>query len=456
MALIIAGERSGVGKTTLTLALLAFLKQKGYKVQSFKVGPDYIDPLFHTAITGYPCRNLDPILTSEAYVQSSFNRHCYGKDYALVEGVMGLFDGVKFPEIGSKRPEYASTAHIARLLTLPIGLVIDCRSLSTSVAAIAAGYRSLDPSLKIAGVILNGVGSDRHLELLKEALDSLSMPILGVFRRQDDLSLPQRHLGLIPIDEFSDAGKWFDKLANLAKNCCNWDFILPLLIPPTGCASWQSLASFPAINIAIARDRAFNFYYPDNLEILQELGAKLSFFSPIKDKNIPPQSQGLLLGGGFPEIFASDLSENHAMKQCLQQAILQGMPTYAECGGLMYLSEAIRNFEGQSFPMLGILPTKAVMGDKLTLGYRQAFPNCPHWLFSSPLWGHEFHYSCLISSPSQPIFTLKSLSSQQPLTQEGWHFLKLHASYLHLHWGEKREIAQKFYQASLDFSEKSR
>ena len=213
MALIIAGERSGVGKTTITLAILSFLSQKGAKVQSFKVGPDYIDPMFHTQVTGLPCRNLDPVLTSETYVQNCYARHAQGVDYALIEGVMGLFDGISL----NNCQDFASTAHIARLLNLPVLLVLDCSRLSGSIAAIASGYRNFDPHVNIVGVILNRVGSDRHLTQLSSALENINLPILGVVHREDDLKIPDRHLGLVPTDELPHLNQLFQKLVNLAQ-----------------------------------------------------------------------------------------------------------------------------------------------------------------------------------------------------------------------------------------------
>ncbi|MCP2732266.1 cobyrinate a,c-diamide synthase, partial [Limnofasciculus baicalensis] len=223
MTIVIAGERSGVGKTTVTLALLSSLSRKFCKVQSFKVGPDYIDPMFHTAVTGYPCRNLDPVLTSEKYAQDCFSRHIQSVDYALVEGVMGLFDGA------SGKNDFASTAHIARLLELPVLLVLDCSRLSRSVAAIAHGYLSFDPRIKIAGLVLNKVGSDRHLELLKDALESLKIPILGVLRRQDNITIPDRHLGLIPTEELKQMDELIDRLAELGDRCFDWEQLLDLM-----------------------------------------------------------------------------------------------------------------------------------------------------------------------------------------------------------------------------------
>ncbi|MGK7932684.1 MAG: cobyrinate a,c-diamide synthase [Microcystaceae cyanobacterium] len=469
MALIIAGERSGVGKTTLTLALLSYLTHKDYRVQSFKVGPDYIDPLFHTAITGYPCRNLDPILTSQTYVQDCFKHHCQDKDFAVVEGVMGLFDGVSFPNPQNKHtiPNYASTAHIARLLALNIALVIDCSRLSGSVAAIAQGYRLFDPHLTIAGVILNRVGSDRHLELLTDALNSIKMPILGIFRRQDSLTLPERHLGLVPTHEHPKLSDFFDNLATIAQTAFNWELLLPLLKSSKRDKENKSLPPFIKLGknnsqnsllpskhkIAIAKDAAFNFYYPDNLDILQQLGAELIFFSPISHKNLPKDCQGIILGGGFPEVFAEALSENKSMIRSIKEKIIKNTPIYAECGGLMYLSEAIIDFQGNSYPMVGALPTTAKMGNKLVLGYRKAVNTTNHWLFSSQtdIWGHEFHRSYLTQSSPSPLLTLKSLSSTKPKTFDGWSFQRLYAAYLHLHWGSHIAIAQNFLGACLDF-----
>jgi cobyrinic acid a,c-diamide synthase len=226
MALVIAGERSGVGKTTVTLALLASLSLQQRRIQSFKVGPDYIDPMFHQRVTGFPCRNLDPVLTSESYVQECFAHHVQEVDYALIEGVMGLFDGA------SGRDDWASTAHVARLLQLPVLLVLDCSRLSRSVAAIAHGYKTFDPRIQIAGVVLNRVGSDRHLELLKDALEPLQLPVLGVLRRQDNITIPDRHLGLVPTAEMPQLDALIGRLAQLGDSCFDWQRLLPLLTPP--------------------------------------------------------------------------------------------------------------------------------------------------------------------------------------------------------------------------------
>ncbi|MBE9168020.1 cobyrinate a,c-diamide synthase [Pleurocapsales cyanobacterium LEGE 06147] len=462
MALVIAGDRSGVGKTTVTLALLSYLSQQSKRVQSFKVGPDYIDPMFHTAVTGRPCRNLDPVLTSESYVQSCFSRHSQGVDYVLVEGVMGLFDGISpdwrlADERVSDRRElnflfadFASTAHIARLLHLPILLVLDCSRLSTSVAAIVHGYRTLDPRINLVGIVLNRVASDRHLELLQDALRPLNLPILGVLRRSEQITIPDRHLGLVPTDEIGQLEIIFARLAHIAKTCFDWHHLLPLLQPTKNSSIVHS--SFPLphspIKIAIARDRAFNFYYQDNLDILTQLGATLIPWSPLIEESLPDDIGGMYFGGGFPEVFARQLAENQLARHQVRQAIQSGIPTYAECGGLMYLCQQLVDFEGQVWPMVGVLPTTVIMSKNLTLGYRRvtALQDSPPIEIGQTFWGHEFHRSQLTSSPLKPLWQIKGYKSNTRTSTEGWQLRQLHGSYIHLHFGECQNLPKRFFQ----------
>ncbi|MEI6330521.1 MAG: cobyrinate a,c-diamide synthase [Pseudanabaena sp. ELA645] len=456
MAIIIAGERSGVGKTTVTLALLAALKARSLKdrssVQSFKVGPDYIDPMFHSYITRLPCRNLDPVLTSEDYVRSCFTKHSQ-VEYALIEGVMGLFDGA------TGKDDTASTAHVARLLNVPVVLILNCASTSRSVAAIAHGYRTFDPRVHIAGVVLNRVGSDRHLELLTQALEPLNLPILGVLRRQDNIAIPDRHLGLIPTAEMADLDGIIERLAHLGETSFDWEKLLPLIknvdppqsplkrgknqFSPLFKGGWGGSSK---LRIAIAQDRAFSFYYADNLDLFAELGAELIPWSPISDRALPENVQGLYFGGGFPEVFAAELAENKTARESVHNAIKSGMPTYAECGGLMYLCDRIVDFQEQSFPMVNIFPTAAKMGKRLTLGYRQAIA-----LEDSPLvnkgdviWGHEFHRSSLTESSDRPLYSLQGYDSQLQYPSEGWQKYQVHAAYTHLHFGAQRHLLENF------------
>jgi cobyrinic acid a,c-diamide synthase len=458
MSIIIAGERSGVGKTTVTLTLLASLCRRGMKVQSFKVGPDYIDPMFHQYVTGLPCRNLDPVLTSERYVQQCFYLHSQQVEYALVEGVMGLFDGVGHGKENPLPTDFASTAHIARLLDIPVILVIDCSRLSGSVAAIAHGYAHFDSRINIAGLVLNRVGSDRHLSLLQDSLKPLKLPILGVLRRQDNITIPDRHLGLVPTTELPELNAVINQLADLGDTCFDWDRLLPILqsksLPSTNYPSTNYPSTNYSIKVAVARDKAFNFYYQDNLDILQKLGAELIFWSPLVDAELPQNVQGMYFGGGFPEVFAQQLAENIQVLCAVKTAILQGIPTIAECGGLMYLCEKIIDFAGKSWSMVGVLPTVAEMGGRLTLGYRRAVALQDNLLVAAgrDIYGHEFHRSRLISTLHQPLYTTSRYDSEENMGFEGWGLLgNVHASYIHQHWGESTEIPQRFIQQCWDY-----
>ncbi|WP_413164415.1 cobyrinate a,c-diamide synthase [Capilliphycus salinus ALCB114379] len=450
MSAIVAADRSGSGKTTVTLSLLAYLQQKQFNIQSFKIGPDYIDPMFHQFVTQKPCRNLDPILTSEAYIKQCFTDHIQKADYALIEGVMGLFDGVS-PLID--HTPTASTAHIAQILNLPLLFVIDCSRLSGSVAAIVNGFTTLNYNLKFAGLILNKVASDRHLELLQEALEPLNIPILGIIRRQDQIHLPERHLGLVPTDELPQLNTLIEQLVKLAENSFNWEKLLPLFQTEKP-VKIQPTLTIPcvqhSVKIAIARDQAFSFYYQDNLDILQQLGAELIFWSPLNDSQIPQNIQGFYFGGGFPEMFAKQLSENLSVIKAIRDQISVGIPTYAECGGLMYLCEEIIDFENKSWQMVGVLPTKAFMGKRLKLGYYQAttLQNSPLFPQETTIFGHQFHRSDLTTESPNPVYKMKRYrqnKDNQTIT-EGWSFANLHASYLHLHWGNNPEIPTRFLQ----------
>lgn len=514
MTLIVGGDRSSSGKTTVTLALLAYLKRELLAVQSFKVGPDYIDPMFHTYVTGRPCRNLDPMLTSEIYVRECFARYSQTADFSLIEGVMGLFDGIpretgetltgETPVLRGETPvtsNFASTAHIALLLDLPVLLVIDCSKLSGSVAAIARGFTTFDPRIKFAGLVFNRVGSDRHLELLQKAIAPLNLPVLGVLRRHQNITIPDRHLGLIPTDEMPELNALIDDLAALAKDCFNWEELLPLLksadegseqhltmhIPPDRILTPQSefvkgfpekkSKNFEKIVLAVARDAAFNFYYQDNLDLLEELGAELIFFSPLKETSLPSETQGLYFGGGFPEVFAKQLSENREMRESVKTAIIKGMPTYAECGGLMYLCQAIIDFNNNEWEMVGILPAVAAMGKRLKLGYRQAIAlkNSVLLKEGDKVFAHEFHRSELTGNRGSELTGNSSLelienrrdACSTPLLKnwradeetneslarlEGWQIYRVHASYLHLHWGGRAEIPQRFLDHCQQFS----
>ena len=451
MGLIIAGDRSGVGKTTITLAILAYLATKNRRVQSFKVGPDYIDPMFHTAVTGIPCRNLDPVLTSPDYVKDCFDLHTLNAEWTVVEGVMGLFDGIYNFDEPEARNDYGSTAHIARILDLPVLLVLDCSRLSTSIAAIAYGYANLDPKVKVVGVILNKVASDRHLELLETALKSIEMPILGVLRRNAAVAIPDRHLGLVPSTELTNLADVFFQLANLVKTSFDWNKLLPLIAGKSKSKTTPMAACIahdlePKVRIAVARDKAFSFYYQDNLDLLEKFGAELIFWSPLQDDNLPNNIHGLYFGGGFPEIFAQQLAENKIVLPQLKQIIATGIPTYAECGGLMYLCEKLIDLQEQTWSMVGAIPTTVTMQAKLTLGYRKAIAlqDSPIVTTRQTAIGHEFHHSKQLIYSQSPQWQLRGVHQSSITTVEGWNIKQVHASYLHLHWGANQSIPHRF------------
>jgi cobyrinic acid a,c-diamide synthase len=334
--------------------------------------------------------------------------------------------------------------------------VINCSSLSTSVAAIAYGYANLDPQVNIVGVILNQVASDRHLELLETSLKSINLPILGVLRRNSAVAIPDRHLGLVPSSELANLNHIFSQLADLAKTSFNWHQLLPLIgqtdrsetIPCSYQEQSMQQKQSATVRIAVARDRAFNFYYQDNLDLLTQLGAELVFWSPIQDYNIPDNIQGLYFGGGFPEVFAQQLAANKSVLQQLKQLIEADLPTYAECGGLMYLCQQLIDLKGKTWSMVGIIPSTVTMQAKLTLGYRQAIAlqDSPVVTAQQTTMGHEFHRSQLIITPQYPQWQLQGVHQSSAPSTEGWNVKQVHASYLHLHWGVSTSIPQRFIQ----------
>jgi cobyrinic acid a,c-diamide synthase len=440
-ALLIAGTTSGVGKTTIATGLMGILHRRGYKVQPFKTGPDYIDPGYHNLVTGEISRNLDTWLLSYDSIQELFTRAMKNKDIAIIEGVMGLYDG------HSPVTDEGSTAELAKLLSVPIVLVIDSRKGARSLAAMVKGYQTFDPDITIAGVILNGIGSDRHLEICSEAiLHYCGVPVLGHLPRHDSLSLPERHLGLVPTAEQPASAQF---LENLISRCeATFDITEILQIAEQANVTEARSRLFPATNliprarIGVAKDKAFSFYYQDSLDLLEAWGAELVFFSPITDSSCPEDISGLYIGGGFPELYTADLAANDSMRTSLKTAIQQGMPVYAECGGLMYLGENISDFEGKEYPMVGYFPVRSrIDKPRLSLGYRtvQALGDGPLLQYGETVRGHEFHWSVLAGEYDTNAYRIVGSPRR-----EGFQSGNTLASYIHIHMASQPGMIHRF------------
>lgn len=448
--LVIAGAHSGAGKTTLTAGLIAALRRRGLTVQPFKAGPDYIDPSYHTLASGRPCRNLDTWMLPPAAVTASFARGCREADLAVIEGVMGLFDGFGYDD------ETGSTAHLAKLLAAPVVLVLNIRSLARSAAALAQGFARFDPDLPLAGFILNHAGGAAHGEGVARAVTGATgLPCFGWLPRDERLHIPERHLGLVPTAE---PGRWEAFIAAAADHVARY-LDLDALLAAAGMAPPVAVVETFAeratslqrrTRIAVARDKAFSFYYEDNLELLVQAGAELAFFSPLADAALPEGARGLYIGGGFPEVYAGRLAENATLRGELAAAIAAGLPTYAECGGLMYLTKAITDLDGRTHPMVGTLPGRSAMTGRLTLGYRTAttLVDTPLAAAGITLRGHEFHYSDWIERPADlPAAYRLAATANRPARLEGYAAGNLLASYIHLHWSAASEVAARFVAA---------
>jgi cobyrinic acid a,c-diamide synthase len=443
-AIVIAGAASGVGKTTVAAAVMGALTARGYKVQPFKVGPDYIDPSYHSVVCGVPCRNLDSwLLTTEA-IQELFQRAMVGKDVAVIEGVMGLYDGATGDD------EAGSTAQLAKLLGLPVVLVVDASKASRSVGAMALGFKAFDPTLHLVGVILNGIAGDLHLELARPSLDHAGVCYLGYMPGCREFTLPERHLGLIPTAEGSVAAAYYQHLAQQAAATIDLDRLLaiaadaavPEALAPT---LFPAVPVTPQAAIAVAMDQAFNFYYPDALDLLTAWGAELVPFRLLEDTTLPPHTSGVYIGGGFPELFAEALSANVSMRASIRAAAERGLPIYAECGGLMYLGQSLEDLEGRSYAMAGVVPGRSIIkGGRLTLGYRTLRARQSTCLLAAgeTVRGHEFHFSSMQDDTAAAPAAYEVLD--QPGRREGFVVQNVLASYMHIHLGSKASLAPRF------------
>lgn len=440
---VVAGTHSGSGKTTVATGLMAALSGRGYRVAPFKVGPDFIDPSYHALATGRPGRNLDAFLSGPELIPSLFAHGSRGADIAVVEGVMGLFDG------RSGGGELASTAHVAKLLDAPVVLVVDAGAMARSVAAIVHGYRSFDPELRVAGVVLNRVGSAKHEEMLREALRPLGVPVLGVLYRDAGLSTPDRHLGLVPVAERRrEAREALDSVRAAADRSCDLDGILSLACSagPLAARPWSPESPEPALpaRVAVAAGPAFSFVYPENLELLRGAGAEVETFDPARDREIPEGTDALYLGGGFPETYSEELSANEPLREEVREFAGSGRPVLAECGGLLYLC---RELDGH--PMCGVLGAEARMTGRLSLGYREARApvDSPLAERDAGVRGHEFHYSAVEPGAGRPPLAAPAweLDGER---MEGFAWGGVHASFLHTHWAASPEIPRRLVRSA--------
>ena len=452
--LVIAAPASGCGKTTVACGLMAALRARGLAVSGHKVGPDYIDPGYHALATGRPPRNLDPFLCGEDRIAPLFLHGAAGAQVAVIEGVMGLFDGMDPQVDPSAEPtpredaDFGSTAHVARLLGVPVVLVVDAARAGRSVAALAAGFAGFDPRTPVDGVILNRVASDRHERLLREALASSRMPVYGAIRRTEGIVTPSRHLGLIPAAEREAvAGQAIDQTGALIAASCDLDALLALARRASALSAlpWEPPGTpdspRPAPVVAVAAGPAFTFGYTEQTELLEAAGSRVARFDPLRDEDLPAGTAGLILGGGFPEVHAAELSANERLRGQVAALARRGAPVAAECAGLLYLARTL-----DERPMCGVLDVRATMTPKLTLGYRHAVAVTDSVLARAGdvVRGHEFHRTVTVPARGdRPAWRFGSGELEGHVTGTGSGV----ASYLHTHWAGHPAAAARFTAA---------
>jgi len=445
--LVIAGAGSGVGKTTLITALTLAFRARGLRVQCFKCGPDYLDPTWHKRASGREPQNLDSWMMGRDAVLQTFLENTQDADLALIEGVMGLFDGAEATS------DVGSTAEISRILQAPVICAMDAKGVARTLLPLYQGLKHFDSTVLIRGLLANKVGSKGHLELLAKACGE---ELLGGLPKHSDLTIPERHLGLHAAlsDEWSEqrsqnwanfAQEWIDidRLWSIAASAPALDEFVPVTLPKAS----------PVCKIAVAYDEAFHFYYSHNLQLLQKAGAELLYFSPLKDPALPEGIQAVILGGGYPELHAATLSQQESMRQSIQNFVAKGGTIFAECGGLMYLCRSIRTLDGQDYPMLGLLPAHAIMQDKLqALGYTEVEQDQDTFLGPAGLRfrAHQFRYSLLNLDESIPTVWRLRGKRQKTVIQEGYAQGRVLASYAHGHWASNPMIAKNFVESIRD------
>jgi len=454
--LVVAGTASGVGKTTFTVGLVRALRSRGLRVAVFKCGPDYLDPTYHTRAAGSVSHNLDGWMMGREAVIATFARASAGADLAIIEGVMGLFDGA------SATDQSGSTAEIAKWLGAPVLLVVDTSGMARSVAAVGRGFAEFHPAVRVVGLICNRVGSKSHLNLLREA--SQHPPVLGGLPKDSSGSFPERHLGLRTADERSVPDALLSKWGAVTGAWCDLDQIISIAAkaePLRTEAAETSSAGRRETKcvIAVAYDEAFHFYYEDNLARLEGAGARMIRFSPMHDTQLPPVD-GLYLGGGYPEAHAAELAGNASMRLQVAAFAAAGGAIYAECGGLMYLCSELRTLDGGLYPMCGVVPARTVMRDRLqALGYVEAQARRDSIFGPAGLRfrGHQFRYSTVesLSNKIEPAFVIRR-RRDGALLEEGFQIRKVIASYVHAHWASNPAMAEAMVEACTPTSQEKR
>lgn len=448
--IVIAGTGSGVGKTTITLGLMAALMKNGLTVQGFKCGPDYIDPSYHTAVTKRNSRNLDSWMLTKDLVLDIFSHGSQGSDISIIEGVMGFFDG-KNPETNE-----GSTAEISMITKSPVLLVVNCESMARSAAAIVKGFQLFAEGPKIVAVIANKVGSEGHFQLVKKAIEQeCHVPVIGYLKRELDIEIPERHLGLIPSLERGELDPFFEQLGALVSETVDIEKLLELAVAePLEVSRRSSIFKKQrekVVKIAVAKDCAFNFYYPENLEIMEAKGIEIVYFSPLADEELPEDVDGLYIGGGFPEEFAQDLACNLKVKRSVKQAIENGLPTIAECGGFMYLTGFIETTDKKKYEMAGVIPGSIQMQIKLAaLGYREINGQNANFILEDlSARGHEFHYSTFQAVEDDVPYAYET-TGLRGVSKEGYLLHNLVAGYTHFHFASCPEMVENWIRKCLE------
>jgi cobyrinic acid a,c-diamide synthase len=448
--LIVAAPGSSAGKTTVTLLLAAWARRQGLDLRGFKVGPDFIDPQYLSALSGRPTPSLDPWFLAPAGLRRHYGHWAAGGDLALAEGVMGLYDGKRGAAFGRY-----STAEVARTLGLPVLLVLNARKAGATLATQALGLQKADPRLRFAGVLLNQASGPKSVALIAPALKRLTgLTVLGWLPTLPELALPERHLGLTAPSELAAWQEALEKALPRVEAGLQPARIFAAARPAQAIRPAARPAHPPArpggpVKIAVAMDEAFHFYYPENLDLLRSFGAELLRFSPLRDQALPQGSQGLLVGGGFPESFGARLAANRALRRAVKAAVQDGLPTWAECGGLMWLAEALTDLKGKTHAMVGALAARTRMSPKLQqFGYTQARlgAQAPWGLKSGLVRGHEFHHSCLeAAGPLKAAWQLEQHG--RPARREGWRLKNGLATYFHAYLPAQPRLGRAFVEA---------